>query len=549
MALTFQAHNTSGAQQASRRRRIFLEEQMKQTDAMLESAMAQYSSYRSGQQVFSSKEKATAQQAGIVDLDMRRADLDAQRRTYKSLLSQAQRGNVDGLQALVSSPGIAANPVIQQLYSQLTAYQQKHDSLTSGGAADTNPDVVAVNGLITRTANGLVAAVRNQVQALDAQIDALDNLKTRSTAEIASAPRAETEEARLEQQVAAVQKMADQLQEEHQKAKMAEAVEAGQVEIVDLAEVPTEPIATGRTRKLALGLIIGLILGVGAGVVIDGMNTSIRRRDDLERILQVPGLAVIPRFLPSNTNGRLTRALPGKGKARRNGKAAQRAEGLVTVHDARSSSAEAYRTLRTNLIFSQSVQTLRTLVVTSPAPSEGKTTTAANLAVSFAQQGMRVLLADCDLRRSRIHKMFSIPREPGITELILGQVEQDAVVRETAVPGLYVLPSGVLPPNPSEMLGGEKMKRTLASLTEAFDLIVLDTPPLLAASDAAILATIADGVVLVVRAGVTEAEAGQQAIAQLQSVGARVVGAVLNDPDSKLQQYGGYYNYEYAGDV
>ena len=162
---------------------------------------------------------------------------------------------------------------------------------------------------------------------------------------------------------------------------------------------------------------------------------------------------------------------------------------------------------------------------------------------------MRVLLVDCDLRRSRIHKMFSIPREPGITELILGQVEQDAVVRETAVPGLYVLPSGVLPPNPSEMLGGEKMKRTLASLTEAFDLIVLDTPPLLAASDAAILATIADGVVLVVRAGVTEAEAGQQAIAQLQSVGARVVGAVLNDHDSKLQQYGGYYNYEYAGDV
>jgi tyrosine-protein kinase Etk/Wzc len=549
MALTFQAHNTSGAQQASRRRRIFLEEQMKQTDAMLESAMAQYSSYRSGQQVFSSKEKATAQQAGIVDLDMRRADLDAQRRTYKSLLSQAQRGNVDGLQALVSSPGVAANPVIQQLYSQLTTYQQKRDSLTSGGAADTNPDVIAVSSLITRTANGLVAAVRNQVQALDAQIDALDNLKTRSTAEIASAPRAETEEARLEQQVAAVQKMADQLQEEHQKAKMAEAVEAGQVEIVDLAEVPTQPIATGRTRKLALGLIIGLILGVGAGVVIDGMNTSIRRRDDLERILQVPGLAVIPKFLPSNTNGRLTRALPGKAKARRNGKSAQRAEGLVTVHDARSSSAEAYRTLRTNLIFSQSVQTLRTLVVTSPAPSEGKTTTAANLAVSFAQQGMRVLLVDCDLRRSRIHKMFSIPREPGITELILGQVDQDTVVRETAVPGLYVLPSGVLPPNPSEMLGGEKMKRTLASLTEAFDLIVLDTPPLLAASDAAILATIADGVVLVVRAGVTEAEAGQQAIAQLQSVGARVVGAVLNDPDSKLQQYGGYYNYEYAGEV
>jgi len=551
MALTFQEHNASGAQQASRRRRIFLEEQMRQTDAMLQSAMAQYSAYRSGNQVFSSKEKATAQQAGIVDLDMRRADLDAQRRTYKALLAQAQRSSGDNLQALVSSPGIAANPVIQQLYAQLTTYQERHDSLTSAGAADTNPDVIAINSLITRTSSGLIAAVRNQVQALDAQIDALDNLKTRSTAEIASAPRAETEETRLAQQVDAVQKMSDKLQEDHQRAKMAEAVEAGQVEIVDLAELPVDPIENGRTRKMALGLILGLILGVGAAVVIDGMNTSIRRRDDLERILQVPGLAVIPRFLNAESpSRRLAGVLPGKSKNGTNGRrATKRSEGLVTVHDARSSSAEAYRTLRTNLIFSQSVQTLRTLVVTSPAPSEGKTTTAANLAVSFAQQGMRVLLVDCDLRRSRIHKMFNVPREPGMTELILGQQDQEAVTRETAVTGLYILPSGMLPPNPSEMLGGERMRKTLAALSEAFDLIVLDTPPLLAASDAAIIATIADGVVLVVRAGVTEAEAGQQAIAQLQSVGARVVGAVLNDPDSKLQQYGGYYNYEYAGEV
>jgi tyrosine-protein kinase Etk/Wzc len=550
MAQTFQEHNTSGAQQASRRRRIFLEEQMKQTDAMLQSAMSQYSAYRSGMQVFSSKEKATAQQAGIVDLDMRRADLDAQRRTFKSLLTQAQRGNGDGLQALVSSPGIAANPVIQQLYAQLTAYQQRRDSLSTAGAADTNPVVIAINTLITRTSSGLIAAVRNQVQALDAQIDALDNLKSRSTAEIAGAPRAETEEARLSQQVAAVQKMADQLQEDHQKAKMAEAVEAGQVEIVDLAEVPTDPIAAGRTRKMALGLIFGLLLGVGAAIVIDGMNTSIRRRDDLERILQVPGLAVIPKFIPSQASAGMARLPGSKSRNGSNGKReTQRAAGLVTVHDARSSSAEAYRTLRTNLIFSQAVQTLRTLVVTSPAPSEGKTTTAANLAVSFAQQGMRVLIVDCDLRRSRLHKMFSVPREPGVTELVLGQIEQDAAVRETTVTGLYVLPSGQLPPNPSELLGGERMKKTLASLSEAFDLIVLDTPPLLAASDAAILSTIADGVVIVVRAGVTEADAGQQAMAQLQSVGARVVGAVLNDPDSKLQQYGGYYNYEYAGEA
>ncbi|MEP6506732.1 MAG: polysaccharide biosynthesis tyrosine autokinase [Gemmatimonadales bacterium] len=549
-ALTFKEHNAEGAQQASRRRRIFLEEQLHQTDAMLERAMSAYSAYRSGQKVFSSKEKASAEQTGIVNVDIRRADLNAQRSTYEALLSQAQKspeGAESALKALVSSPGIAANPVIQQLYAQLTMLEGRRDSLNSDGAAATNPDVERFNTLVATTSSRLMAAVRNQIQALDAQIDALDNLKTISTAAIAEAPRAETEEARLSQQVQAVQKISDQLQEDYQKAKMAEAVEAGQVEIVDLADLPTDPISAGRTRKTALGLLIGLLVGIGGAVLVDGMNTSIRRRDDVERILQVPGLAVIPQFSGMGS-GKLSKVFPGKSK-NGNGHGAKRALGLVTVHDARSSGAEAYRTLRTNLIFSQAVQSLRTLVVTSAAPGEGKTTTAANLAVSFAQQGMRVLIADCDLRRARLHKMFGVPRQPGLTECVLGQYEHEAVTRATDVPGLYVLPSGQLPPNPSELLGGERMRKTLEALSGAFDLVILDTPPLLAASDAAILSTLADGVVLVVRAGVTEAEAGQQAMQQLASVGARVVGAVLNDPDAKVQHYGGYYKYEYANDA
>jgi capsular exopolysaccharide synthesis family protein len=121
------------------------------------------------------------------------------------------------------------------------------------------------------------------------------------------------------------------------------------------------------------------------------------------------------------------------------------------------------------------------------------------------------------------------------------------VIRQTDITGLYVIPSGNLPPNPSELLGGDRMRKTLASLSEAFDLIVIDTPPLLAASDGAILATLSDGVVLVLRAGSTEGDAAQQAIQQLSGVGARVVGAVLNDPDAKVPTYGGYYHYEYAG--
>lgn len=549
MARTFQTRNTEGAQQTSHRRRVFLEEQIKQTDAMLERAMGAYSGYRSGKQVYSSKEKASAQQEGIVNVEIRRADLDAQRRTYKALLSQARRspqGAEAALRALVSSPGIAANPVVQQLYAQLTALETQQDSLTTAGAARTNPDLVAVATLISSTSGRLMMAVNNQIQSLDAQIDALDDLKARSTTEISSAPETETEEARLGQQVQTIQKMSDQLQQDYQKARMSEAVEAGQVEIVDLADLPALRMSEARARKLALGLIIGLMLGIGAGVVLDGMNSSIRRRDDIERVLQVPGLAVIPQFAKVNGMKRIAGALPRKTGHGNGKKHADRASDLVTIYDATSSGAEAYRTLRTNLIFSQAVQTLRTLVVTSAAPSEGKTTTVANLAVAFAQQGMRVLVVDCDLRRSRLHKVFSIPREPGLTEFVLGQLDQEAVTHESGVTGLYVLPSGRLPPNPAELLGGSKMRDALTALSGAFDMVMLDTPPLLAASDASIVATLADGVVMVVRAGVTEIEAGQQAMQQLSSVGARVVGAVLNDPDSKVHRYGGYYKYEYA---
>jgi capsular exopolysaccharide synthesis family protein len=197
-------------------------------------------------------------------------------------------------------------------------------------------------------------------------------------------------------------------------------------------------------------------------------------------------------------------------------------------------------------MFSQAAQSMRTLVVTSASPHEGKTTTASNLAVAFAQQGMRVLLLDCDLRRARLHRVFGINREPGLTELILGYADEDVVTRVTEIPGLYVIPSGKLPPNPAELLGGEALRRTVTSLTEGFDLVIIDTPPLLAAADAAILSTLASGVILVLRAGTTENAAAQQSVQQLQAVGARIVGAVLNDPDTQVPKYGAYYEYEYA---
>ena len=540
----FQALNAEKAQEQSRRRRVFLEEQLSQTDAMLAQAQSALSDFRSREQVYGSEERISAEASGLLGLDVRREEMEADRKAYAGLLSGLNRASSQtetrGLRAIVSSPGIAANPVISQLYGQLVQYQTVRDTMVTGrwGAATTNPDVQRVDTLITVTQAKLISAIESHLTSLEARIAALDDLKARNAAALQQLPRTQAAEARLIQQVEISSRMATQLREEYQRARMAEAVEAGEVEIVDRA-VRAGLIDEGAPIKIAIGIFVGLLFGGGAAFLIEHLNTAIRRREDIEGILQVPGLAVIPQISGNGVSGRLR--LPG----RRNGNG--RGHALITVSNARSSEAEAYRTLRTNLIFSQAIQSLRTIVVTSPSPKDGKTTTAANLAVTFAHQGIRVLLIDCDLRKSRLHTLFGVSREPGLSQLILGQTSIREAVRPSSVDGLSFITSGVLPPNPSELLGSTRLRELVAQFATEYDIVIMDTPPIYVAADAQILSSLADGVLLVVRAGQTERQSAQESISRLANVGARVVGAVLNDPDHKVPAYGGYYYYNYYG--
>jgi tyrosine-protein kinase Etk/Wzc len=553
----FQARNALDAQRESRARRIFVEGQLRETDAQLAIAQRQLANFRSRTRVYSAAGQMMAQQEANLSLQMRREELAANRQVYQSLLGRVQRARPGtGLRALGASPEIAANPVMAADFERLAAYETARDSLTTGPwrRAETHPDVERLNKLIAGSQEKLAGSARAQLEVLNGQLSAIDGVRSRSSAQIQELPKAEEEEVFLVQRAEGILKLAQQLREEHQKARIAEEVQVGQVEVVDLASAAT-PVSSGRFRKLLFALVAGLALGGGGAFLMESMNSSIRRREEIENVLQIPGLAVIPQIAASSTGGSLLRLRGARGNGNGNGKAlarqtgdGQMGEALVAAANTHSTGAEAYRTLRTNLIFSQAVQSLKTIVVTSASPGEGKTTTAANLAVTFAQQGMRVLLIDCDLRRARLHKMFNVPREPGLTELILDHEVAAEVIRSTPVENLSVLTSGTLPPNPSELLGGPQMERVLELLRDRFDMIVLDSPPLLAASDASVLGTKTDGVLLVVRAGQTERGAAQQAVQQLAVVGARVVGAVLNDPDAKVPQYGGYYNYEYYGD-
>ncbi|MFZ5915755.1 MAG: CpsD/CapB family tyrosine-protein kinase [Chloroflexota bacterium] len=213
---------------------------------------------------------------------------------------------------------------------------------------------------------------------------------------------------------------------------------------------------------------------------------------------------------------------------------------LITITDPRSPASEAYRTLRTNLEFFSLDAPIRTLLVTSPGAEEGKSTVLANLAVTLAQVGKQVILADCDLRRPSQHALFGLDNTTGLTTMMLDEGAQSELpLRQSGVDGLRLLPAGPTPPNPAELLGSRRMKEALTALLEQADLVLLDAPPVLAVTDALVLAVQTDGVLLVVKAGATRRDHVQQARERLERVNARVVGAVLNNAptDERLQGY------------
>lgn len=214
-------------------------------------------------------------------------------------------------------------------------------------------------------------------------------------------------------------------------------------------------------------------------------------------------------------------------------------ERLITYSNPRSPIAEAYRQLRTNIQFSSLDKPLRSLVVTSTSPEEGKSTTLANLAITIAQTGTKVILADCDLRRPTIHSIFGLENSSGLTTLILDYSSRQMPLQESGVANLRILPSGPLPPNPSELLGSRRMGEVIDLLKSEADIVLFDSPPVIAVTDAAILATRMDGVLLVINAGKTKRDLARKAKALLDKVNANLIGVVLNNVkfDSSLHHY------------
>lgn len=378
-----------------------------------------------------------------------------------------------------------------------------------------------------------------EIKAETAKINALQEVLVTYNARLENLPEKVLELARLERRRQVDEQTYLLMTQKLEETKIQENAQARNVRIIDKALAPLAPVSPKKKLNLMLGALIGIGLGVGLTFLIEYFDTSVKTHEELER-MGFNILSAIPRIqmekVEKKMESRLNKLASSEGY-----KIESR---LITHLDPKSPVSEAYRTFRTNLQFSKVDRALNTLLITSAGPKEGKSTTAANLAIAMAQTGKKVLLVDADLRRPVIHSIFGLSKDQGITNFLMESLPYSRLVQPSFLENLSIVASGILPPNPSELLASKKMENLISRWQGDYDIIIIDSPPVIAVTDAAVLSTKVDGTILVVAAGQTDKEAVQRAQSLLTSVDANLLGVLLNNVDVE-GTYGSYYYYYY----
>ena len=520
-------------QEMSRQRESFLRRSLAEAGGQYQQALAALQRYKETEHTtdLTAEEQALLNSVQMFDRQKQeeREDLTLLQGVLAS--SAGDSVTLEVLNRLAAMPNIDKNSAIAfQMQNLLKLYDDRR-SLTAGalGLREDNPQVQALDQRIRQAGHALRQAAQATVQSMQADLTALDARIADLRAQLATYPGKETQIGRLELDAALYNDTYRYLLTQLQAAQISAATIAPYVDIVESATVAA-PVGVSTRQKVTIGLLVGLLLGVVAAFFLEYLDQTVKSSADVDRVLQIPVLGLIPFDAHAHRDG-------GRGR-RRSGIA------LVSRIAPDDPTSEAYRTLRTNVTFvSAEKRALQLLCVTSPGPGEGKSTTAANLAITIAQQGAHTLLVDADLRRPLVHRAFNLVHEPGLTDILVGSATLREAVRPNVIPNLDILPGGALPPNPSELLGSEAMHRLLEELRGQFDTVIFDTPPALAVTDATVLGASIDGVVLVLRAGETEEAAAQRAVEVFRRVQARIAGTVLNGVAKQRDRYYQYYNY------
>ena len=348
----------------------------------------------------------------------------------------------------------------------------------------------------------------------------------------------------IQQEIETNKTLLDNLLQRSKENDVIMASKPNNISVVDYAITPDGPIGPNRTRTVLIALFLSLGMGVGFALLLEYLDDTVHSTEEVERLLHLPALAVIPSAL--GTAKRRLLAGPG-GLQKRNGNPAENPELLMNV-DGRSPLAESYRHLRTSVLLSTAGRAPRSLLVTSSLPGEGKTTTAVNTAVSLAQTGVSVVIIDADMRRPRLRSIFGLSDRAGLSSILsseMSEAEVLAMISQEDATGLHILTAGPIPPNPAELLGSDQMRRLMAILQSNFNHVVVDSPPVSSFTDGVLISSIVDGVLLVVHGGKSSRHVVKRSRQLLQDVGAKIFGVVLNNVNIQSHEY--YYYQRYYG--
>jgi capsular exopolysaccharide synthesis family protein len=439
---------------------------------------------------------------------------------------------------------LLASGYLQSLRKEYQESEKEKIAYLAEGKGENHPQVKMAEQKAAQARVALLDEVRNIQGSVERDL-AVVTRQERGEAALFEATRRravdltmkEIEYHRLDRARDQNEKLYEMLLQRMKESDLERMMRVNNVRVVDVAKEPDAPIRPRNGIVVSIAALTGALIGLGLAMLRQKLDSSVKTPGDVEQLLGATFLGLLPAIdkgddRPSRRSRKRQEQLPGACE-------------LVVHERPMSGMAEAARSVRTNLMFMNPDRPYKRILVTSGAPAEGKTTVACSIAIAFAQGGQRVCIIDCDLRRPRLHRIFGRAGDSGITSVLMNEATIEDVAQPTVVPNLWSIPAGPLPPNPADLLHSARFKRLLEELSERFDRVIIDSPPIVAVTDSAIVSTLVDGTVFVVRGFQTPRNLAAQGLRSLRDVDANIIGVVLNAVNLNSNEYNYYYYYYY----
>ena len=538
---SYKAQNMQGHYAATTEATTWLQVQQADLKRKVEKSENDRINYERQNQIWGVDDKQNMTTQRLLDLNKELTDAESETLKKRALYEFAESGALDAV------PQIRDNPVLQDMQKRRADLSLLYtDGLNQYGpnfpkVQRLQAQIKEMDDQIAKERKGITVQLRSDYDEAKARQDLLTQRLDEQKAETNAMSEKMVQYNILKREAEANKTLYEGLLTKLREANIAASLKSSNIRVIDPAMIPSSPARPARARNIALAFLIGLVGGVGIALLREYLDNTVKTPDDVETLARLPSLAVVPAFGDTASMSGKKGLLKGVSS---NGH--EKPSGLVAQHSPKSQVSEAFRSLRTALLLSQPDQPPQVILVTSALPREGKTTAAANLAVTLAQLGDKTVLVDADLRKPGVGRMLNLAsgKYAGLSSYLAGVSSLDLVsVAHPSIPNLAAIPTGPLPPNPADLLSSHRLADAIAELRTKFKFVVIDSPPVMAATDAVILSVQVDGVLLVVRSGETPKAAFTRTCDLLVSVKSRMLGVVLNAVDANAPDY--YYSYRY----